>query len=236
MIDVFCTTCGAELRRHLYQFRKTKNFYCNFKCFGNSPKKKPRVAEDINGTFLCRKCQRILPGVNFRWQDHVLKNSIKSYRSNCFECLAKTKAAWDLKHQQDQAEKHIQYQSKKFVTSDEKGGLLFLFKRRMASYRRRAKLKGFDCNVTPEFLLELWEKQEGKCYYTGVSIEWNNFGIGKGRRNLKGISLDRVNNTKGYTQDNVVLCTWIANTLKNDMPLEEFYNSCSLILLNRKDN
>ena len=30
------------------------------------------------------------------------------------------------------------------------------------------------------------------------------------------LSVDRIDSSKGYTQDNIVLCTWIVNKMKNN--------------------
>lgn len=50
-----------------------------------------------------------------------------------------------------------------------------------------------------------------------------------GPRSDESSSIDRIDNTKGYTKDNIVICSWRANRLKNAMSLEEIeklYNFC----------
>jgi hypothetical protein len=36
------------------------------------------------------------------------------------------------------------------------------------------------------------------------------------------ISVDRIDSTKGYQLDNIVMCKWQVNQMKTDMTLEEF--------------
>jgi len=53
-----------------------------------------------------------------------------------------------------------------------------------------------------------------KCYYTGVEMNHTH-------EDLHQLTFDRVDNEKGYTDDNVVACTRIINTRKNDLKVTE---------------
>lgn len=90
-----------------------------------------------------------------------------------------------------------------------------IFKFRVSSAKHRAKRNNLEFDLTEEFIKGLWETQAGNCYYSGIpmSIETT------GRHSL---SLDKKDSSKGYTQDNVVLCSWAVNTMKNDLTVEEF--------------
>ena len=50
--------------------------------------------------------------------------------------------------------------------------------------------------ITTEYLIELWEKQRGRCYYLDIPL--NTCGDWK-------VSIERLDESKGYTKDNVVL-------------------------------
>jgi hypothetical protein len=92
------------------------------------------------------------------------------------------------------------------------------------------KKRGEDLQhtLTPEFLLDLLERQEGKCAMTGIVLEGTSIAGSvefKEYRSLKKISLDRIDPPKGYTPGNVQLVTMAANYLANDFPqaeVEEF--------------
>jgi hypothetical protein len=58
-----------------------------------------------------------------------------------------------------------------------------------------------------------------KCYYSGIDLTWE-------PNELNTVSLDRIDNTKGYIKDNIVLTTWNINCAKNDLTKEEFLNMC----------
>ena len=82
-----------------------------------------------------------------------------------------------------------------------------------------------DPNLTVEFIHDLWIMQEGKCWYTGIPMI---FPIPQ-KRNTKSqnnpiytASLDRIDSSKDYTTDNVVICTMTANLAKSDLSEEQF--------------
>lgn len=230
MVEVLCDMCKEVLLKQPYQVKKQSKFFCSKVCLGLSRTVAAKSQGSRDNDFICRRCKVLKPGIDFRWQLHLMKDgSYKDYRSHCRECLAASKSLWHEGHKEEQADAHRKWQKEQFESDDEKA-LLHLFNRRMASYRRRASLKGLMCNLTPKFLVELFKKQEGKCYYSGILLDWNNFGIGKNKKNLNGLSVDRVDPTKGYTQDNVVLCTYGINSAKSTMTLDQFYESCSLAL------
>lgn len=79
------------------------------------------------------------------------------------------------------------------------------------------KKKGFGkSELTPEWILEQFEKQDGKCFYSNLP-----FVITADRRHLRQPSLDRKDPKVGYTKENVVLCLWAVNAAKGTRPIEE---------------
>ena len=71
--------------------------------------------------------------------------------------------------------------------------------------------------------LNLFLKQEGKCYYTDYPITLNT------RNRPKTASIDRIDNNKGYIEGNVVWCRKDINIMKMDKDIEDFYEICRLI-------
>lgn len=57
---------------------------------------------------------------------------------------------------------------------------------------------------------DLYKKQEGKCFYTGVDMEL----MGGIKNNPRAMSVDRVDSSRGYDLDNVVLTCYGLNCLK----------------------
>ena len=81
-----------------------------------------------------------------------------------------------------------------------------------------AKKRGFDFNLTPDYLSFVYTAQEGLCAYTNEKI---NLSLGRG---LSGdcLSVDRFDTSLGYLKGNIVLSTTRANTIKHNQTLEEF--------------
>ena len=84
--------------------------------------------------------------------------------------------------------------------------------------RASTKDKGMEkSNITEEFILELWSRQNGKCYWFGVSMVPSSQ-----KKSLMQPSLDRLDRSKGYVIGNVVLCTFAANFGRNENNEDEW--------------
>tara|TARA_X000001036_G_C20651320_1_gene795110 strand:- start:637 stop:1101 length:465 start_codon:yes stop_codon:yes gene_type:complete len=71
-----------------------------------------------------------------------------------------------------------------------------------------------------EDVLELWEKQEGRCALSGVFLTHHKDGLGKKDYNA---SLDRISQNGGYTPDNVQLVCFRVNIMKHNLTEDLFY-------------
>lgn len=80
-----------------------------------------------------------------------------------------------------------------------------------------AKRRGIEFIISYEDLEMLWEKQDGKCYYTQIPMNFT-YSLSLPKQ----MSVDRVDSSKGYTLDNVVLCCQFINFAKHDYKLEDF--------------
>lgn len=88
----------------------------------------------------------------------------------------------------------------------------------------RDKKKKREGDLDLEYLLELYKNQNGKCYYSGRVLKYI---ISKEEHQGKRIcpdriSIDRIDSNIGYNKKNIVLCTWTANNLKQDLKIDEF--------------
>tara|TARA_R100000084_G_C4524038_1_gene88126 strand:- start:49 stop:492 length:444 start_codon:yes stop_codon:yes gene_type:complete len=83
--------------------------------------------------------------------------------------------------------------------------------------RNRAVKRKLDFNITTEYLLKLLEE----CNYT-CPVFKNKFIIDSKEkdRNFKA-SLDRIDNSKGYIEGNVMWISWKANTMKSNATKKE---------------
>ena len=97
--------------------------------------------------------------------------------------------------------------------------------------RRRVKLNGRECNITLEYLKVLWEKQDGRCIYTGWELEnleatslWDNHKL-----HPRTASLDRIDSKLGYVPGNVQFVSVMANYAKRDFWESQLLEFCKAV-------
>lgn len=95
-------------------------------------------------------------------------------------------------------------------------------------YKSNARKRGLEWGLTDERAASLLF---GNCAYTGDAPA-NIFNGNRGQVLYNGI--DRLDNTKGYVESNVVSCSRRANMAKNDMPLQQFMLLCEKVVKHSK--
>ena len=99
------------------------------------------------------------------------------------------------------------------------------------SIKAGASRRNIPFDLSAEFLWKLFEEQEGKCALTGLdlvlvnkiknqNVDWDTITA----------SVDRKDNSKGYTEDNVWWVHKTVNRLKNNYSLEELLCWSKLLL------
>jgi len=112
------------------------------------------------------------------------------------------------------------------------------FALKYSNLKSSAKKRKLDFNLTPGYLLELFEKQNGLCYYTGVPLKLtsdNDTFHSKNQPDLDCLSFDRRDNDKGYTQGNVVLTCNGLNKLKGAATEVDFINFLHFVTLEKSN-
>lgn len=99
--------------------------------------------------------------------------------------------------------------------------------------KRRTK-KHFD--LTPEFLINLWDKQNGECFYSGVKMNKYSYGSGHAVDNPYTPSVDKIIPELGYVQHNVVWCCIACNSGKGKMSTQQYIDLCRLVVENHDRN
>lgn len=90
---------------------------------------------------------------------------------------------------------------------------------RYSKLKKSAIKRGYPFEVSIDFLWNLFLSQNHICAITGDYIE-----------SIKGASLDRIDSTKGYTEDNVQWVTYQANVSKHTMSMNSLYEFCRKVL------
>jgi hypothetical protein len=89
----------------------------------------------------------------------------------------------------------------------------------------RAFRKGWKFDLPEGYLLEMYQKQEGRCARTGVPFTLHT-SVSRTRAGGTIPSVDRIDPTGGYTTDNVELVTYAMNTCRNAFTHEEYTQMC----------
>lgn len=90
--------------------------------------------------------------------------------------------------------------------------------------RRRASTKNWD--ITTIDVINQWVKQQGVCALSGQDMTHTR-GDGTVHTNA---SIDRIDNNKGYTKDNIQLVCQITNLMKNSLTEESLIEWCQAII------
>lgn len=82
------------------------------------------------------------------------------------------------------------------------------------SANNNAKKRNINFNITEQEIIEIYNKQNGKCFYTNMD-----FDIKKSKYTP---SLDRIDSKQGYCKENCNLVLAIINNMKNEFSHSEF--------------
>jgi len=165
----------------------------------------------------CSKCCQNLSLEEF--STYICRSRGLRRRSRCKKCELDRVRNYNSLHRERKRIGYRKVKVKKFLT----GGdilLRYIFNQRLGQYRKTTKKHNLPkLDISADFLVNLYHKQKGLCYYTGKSMVW---GHQLKVQQPDSMSLDRVDPLKGYTRDNVVLCTYEVNTMKGPHNIKEF--------------
>lgn len=119
------------------------------------------------------------------------------------------------------AVKKLEYQrSVRLKNATNDGDYKFYIKRRISRLLSKARLDSVPCNIDIQYMVRLWEKQCGRCYYTSILMTGS--GTNKGLSVWNSPSVDRVKPALGYVRGNVVWCLNSVNSFKGQLTADEF--------------
>jgi len=138
-----------------------------------------------------------------------LSSSLDGLRNMCNMCRRKQ---YSFEYNDENIKKRREDKSLKYCKENPFRVLLS----RCKSNHNKKGMTGF--NITEEFLSVLYIKQEGKCFWSGIPLPLDNIGLGE----LNSISVDRLDPSKGYLIDNVILSCKFYNLGRGNMNVEDF--------------
>lgn len=134
------------------------------------------------------------------------------------------------------------YNKKQRIVMQERSSTLGgYFKILLSNIKNDSMRNKYDGNeIDLDFLLKLWNKQNGKCAITKIDMEWGFADAPKdiNKKYLRkpyNASIDRIDNTKGYTKNNVWLVCSIINTFKGANDLDTLYYISDKIIANKHE-
>lgn len=162
-------------------------------------------AVDIR-TKYCRECDQVLFASEFYCNGPNSKKpgSLASY---CKICQAIVKSRNRVKNLEENREKE-----KKIRDNTP------WYRKLWRTSKTSAKLTSREHNITEDFIKSLYEKQDGKCFWLGIPLILDS----KVNRHFQKPSVDRLDCSLGYTEDNVVLASTFANLGRTDNTVDNF--------------
>jgi dUTP pyrophosphatase len=107
---------------------------------------------------------------------------------------------------------------------------------RINSIKHRSKKLDVPFNLSLEHLINLYNQQQGLCYYTGIPMQLITTDFkNKGQASLDVMSVDRQVPKLGYVDDNVVLCCNGVNKFKGNESTEDFMDFLKFFILQKSD-
>jgi len=94
----------------------------------------------------------------------------------------------------------------------------------LRSCKNSSEKRGHEFSITRQDLIDMWERQEGICVYTGLKMELQ-------PNTLLSVSVERINSDIGYTSENTVLCCNVVNRMKSDLDAEIFFDICKSVTM-----
>ena len=156
----------------------------------------------------CSSCKEIFPLT----KDYFYKRSdyVTGFQNRCKKCVNKNPCRYNRYSDNENLELYLK---------DILNGI-----------KNRSKTKKLAFDLTSEFLMELYIKQQGLCIISKKEMTFIR-GTGKVKTN---ISVDRIIPSLGYIKSNVQFLCSIINYMKCDMNMEELKYYCNLITQNNE--
>lgn len=93
----------------------------------------------------------------------------------------------------------------------------------------RGKRSSYGCDITVEYLKNLWEEQGGICSFTGWNLILPKSTSGWENSSPSNASVDRIDNSKGYMQGNVRFISIMANLARQIFTDEQLKEFCKAV-------
>lgn len=190
MHEITCFNCGKNFKITPTRLKKNKVHTCSRKCLGEYNSKMYNKKIKTN----CRICDREI-----------------FYKQSAFKKIKDPTCSIKCSAKMKQINMKGSGNPKALNLSEEER----YFWNKYTHYRYAAKTRNLDFDLDYKFLLNLFKKQNGLCFYSGIPMKTH------GTKDYDTISLDRVDSNKGYIKNNVVFCLNSVNIMKSNHNLSD---------------
>lgn len=178
------------------------------KCDHKKEKKRVRMPSyNEAGELYCITCKQYKPESEFNKGDKRYKCR-NGYSRECKHC--------------ESLRKQIQRMNKN--TSDP----IQYFKHLIYGCMTRSRLAGVECTLTCDDLIQIYEQQDRKCYFSNIPMTT----IRSNGKQLYNASIDRIEPGGSYNKSNIRLVCNQVNMMRSNLSDEEFINICKKIVQN----
>lgn len=189
-----CTVCDETGVDKFYPTNKSRCKACIIA-------KRASTVEKTIKTYHCSHCA-----------DTDVTNFYASHKSSCKKC---TTAAATARYHAFNSQELTDYKNNQRRWQEDN-----ILRYRWTSARARAIRGKLEFTITEQDVNQLWEQQEGLCYYSGLPMERTNRGAGCPA--TQAVSIDRIDSSLGYIAGNIVLCCSSVNIMKNNLSIDQF--------------
>lgn len=171
----------------------------------------------MNEVKTCGQCKATKQTFDF-YKDKTKKLGVAS---TCKECAKELSYKYYLKNNKS-INKRISVYAKSYTPKFNRD-----IDSRLRNLCTKARGRSKEFNLIDTDLLDLWDKQNGRCAYTKLPLlaTANQFNT---------VSLDRVDSSKGYVVGNIQLVCAAINKMKQEYTEEMFLLFCLLVTQNSK--
>lgn len=212
IIYKLCTKCLEYKPMNSEHFYKRSGVKCGFcstckDCEKQKEKKRIRVIPfNDQGELYCLKCKQYKPLSEFYPNSSDTKN--RNYYSNyCKSC---------------ESERN-KIRRENYYSND---SILFFRDLASACRGRAYRSNKYNCTITKEDLLDLYEKQNHKCALSGIEMTT----IKQKGKLPNNASVDRMNPGKDYSIDNIRLVCNHVNMMRSNLSDEDLLKYCRAII------
>ena len=167
-----------------------------------------------------------LTGVNFGYLTVVGFHSLDKYKNKLWECRCECGNICFYTTTTLNSGKRVSCGCSKYKTGDKVynyKGFGEITGSKWNSIINNAKTRKLEFSITKEFVTNVLNEQNNKCYFSDIEISFRN----------KTASVDRLDSGLGYNDDNVVIVHKDINRMKTNFSVDYFKFLCKMVCENK---